>query len=649
MQLLEHNSISKYEVKMKDGFTKCGCASIDVSVGDCDKNAKTIVKEVIKADKLGIKLLALPELCVCGYTCGDLLLRDTLLDGVEKAIEYVLKNTAKTDVVAVIGAPLRNGGKLFNCAVAIYKGEILGVVPKENVPNYGEFYEARYFTSGRDTDFVEIETAGRKAPFGQMVFVNENLKEYAFGVEICEDMWVANSPSTALTENGANIIVNLSASDEVIGKAEYRKSLVIAHSGKLNCGYIYASAGEGESTTDLVFAGHGLIAESGNIIEESALFENALIYTDIDVKRISYEKRRVNTFKTAGNIRRISFGQALSQNKLTRKFSPAPFVPADEEKRNDRCELILKMQAMGLKKRLEHTNFKKIVVGLSGGLDSALALLVIVKAVDCLNMDRKSILAVTMPCFGTTKRTKSNAEILANGLGVDFKSVNISKSVESHFEDIGQSKETFDVTFENAQARERTQVLMDIANKEGGLVVGTGDLSELALGWATYNGDHMSMYGVNGSIPKTLVRYLVKYYADTCDSSDARKALLDILDTPVSPELLPSKDEEISQQTENIVGPYELHDFFLYYIVRWGYSPKKVYRIALDTFDEKYDKETILKWLKNFYKRFFAQQFKRSCLPDGPKVGSVTLSPRGDWRMPSDASANLWLKELENI
>lgn len=634
---------------MKDGFIKCGCASIDVTVGDCDKNAKAIVEEIKKADKLGVKLLALPELCVCGYTCGDLLLSDTLLDGVENAVEYALKNTSKTDVVAVIGAPLRNGGKLFNCALVIYKGDILGVVPKQNIPNYGEFYEARYFTSGSDTEFFEIEVAGRIAPFGQMIFVDKNSKEYAFGVEICEDMWVASSPSITLTENGANIIVNISASDEVVGKAEYRRTLVTAQSGKLNCGYIYASAGEGESTTDTVFAGHNLIAEGGNVLKEGNLFENALIYTDIDVKRIAFEKRRVNTFRTGGELGCVCFGQDLTENKLTRKFSPTPFVPADEEKRNDRCELILKMQAMGLKKRLAHTGSKKVVVGLSGGLDSALALLVMVKAADSLKMDRKSILAVTMPCFGTTGRTKSNAEILANGLGVDFKSVNISKTVESHFQDIGQSKEDLDVTFENAQARERTQVLMDIANKEGGLVVGTGDLSELALGWATYNGDHMSMYGVNGSIPKTLVRYLVKYYADTCDSDDVRKALLDILDTPVSPELLPSKDEEISQQTESIVGPYELHDFFLYYILRWGYSPKKVYRIALDTFAGKYDKEVILKWLKNFYKRFFAQQFKRSCLPDGPKVGSVTLSPRGDWRMPSDASASLWLKELESI
>ncbi|MDE5655088.1 MAG: NAD(+) synthase, partial [Clostridia bacterium] len=553
------------------------------------------------------------------------------------------------DVVAVVGAPLRNGGKLFNCSVVIYKGEIMGVVPKQNIPNYGEFYEARYFTSGKYSDFDKITVAGRNCEFGQRVFRNENLKDFSFGVEICEDMWVANSPSVALTENGANIIINLSASDEVVGKAEYRRGLITAQSGKLNCGYIYASAGEGESTTDMVFAGHNVIAECGNVLEESDLFENSLIYSDIDVKRIAYEKRRINTLKVKNDIKEVVISQALSVNKLTRKFSPMPFVPSDENSRNERCELILKMQAMGLKKRLSHTGSKKVVVGLSGGLDSALALLVIVKAVDALKMDRKSILAVTMPCFGTTSRTKSNAEVLANGLGVDFASVNISKSVESHFVDIGQSKETLDVTFENAQARERTQVLMDIANKEGGLVVGTGDLSELALGWATYNGDHMSMYGVNGSIPKTLVRYLVKYYADTCDNEDVRKALLDILDTPVSPELLPSKGEEIAQQTESIVGPYELHDFFLYYIIRWGYSPKKVYRIAINTFEGRYDKEVILKWLKNFYKRFFAQQFKRSCLPDGPKVGSVTLSPRGDWRMPSDASVKLWLEELETL
>lgn len=634
---------------MKDGFIKCGAASIDVTVGDCNKNAQAIVDAIISADKDGIKLLALPELCVSGYTCGDLFLQDALLDGVEKAIDFILKKTKKTDAVAVIGAPLRKCGKLYNCAVVIRGGEILGVVAKQNIPNYGEFYEARYFVSGKDIDISDIEIAGRTSIIGKMVFVNSNKAQYSFGVEICEDMWVAESPSIELVEKGANIIVNISASDEVVGKAPYRRTLISAQSGKLNCGYVYASAGEGESTTDAVFAGHNIIAEGGNILAESKLFENGIICSDIDVDKLAFEKRRVNTLKGADGEFIVKFDQALSENKLTRKFSGAPFVPDDTEKRKDRCELILQMQANGLKKRIAHTGSKKIVIGLSGGLDSALALLVAVKAADSLNMDRKSVLAVTMPCFGTTKRTKSNAEILANGLGVDFISVDISATVESHFKDIGQKKTDLNTTFENAQARERTQVLMDIANKTGGLVLGTGDLSELALGWATYNGDHMSMYGVNASIPKTLVRYLVKYCADEHSGDSVSDALNDILATPVSPELLPAKGDEIAQQTEDIVGPYELHDFFLYYILRWGYPPKKVYRIAAQTFDGIYDREIVGKWLKNFYKRFFAQQFKRSCLPDGPKVGSVTLSPRGDWRMPSDASANLWLKELDAL
>ncbi|MDE6757889.1 MAG: NAD(+) synthase [Clostridia bacterium] len=635
---------------MKDGFIKCGAGTPKIIVGDCMSNAKEIVRLIKQADEKGIKLLALPELCVSGYTCGDLFLQDALLDGVERAIEYILKESKRADTVVAFGAPLRNKGKLFNCAVVIYKGEIIGVTPKINIPEYGEFYEARHFACGRDMDYEEIEVAGHVVQFGQLLYINDSsLRDYAFGVEICEDLWVADPPSIELCKRGARIILNLSASNEVVGKSEYRRNLVAVQSGKLDCAYVYASAGDGESTTDTVFAGHNVIAESGNILAESKLFSNSLIYTDIDVKKLSYERRRKSTVRCEEQEVYAVFGQKLSDNKLTRKFSPTPFVPSDEERRSERCELILDMQANGMKKRIEHTNSQKLVIGLSGGLDSALALLVTAKAIDILKRDRKDILAVTMPCFGTTKRTKSNAEVLANGLGVDFCEVNISKSVEQHFEDIGQSKEDLSVTFENAQARERTQVLMDIANKHGGLVVGTGDLSELALGWATYNGDHMSMYGVNASIPKTLVRYLVKYYADTCESENVKKALYDILDTPVSPELLPSKGEEISQQTENIVGPYELHDFFLYYILRWGYSPKKVYRIATKTFESKYDNGTILKWLRSFYKRFFAQQFKRSCIPDGVKVGSVTLSPRGDWRMPSDASAKLWLDELESI
>ncbi|MDE6189249.1 MAG: NAD(+) synthase [Clostridia bacterium] len=633
---------------MKYGFIKCGAATPKITVGDCLGNAKAIVNLIKQADGKGVKLLALPELCISGYTCSDLFLQDALLDGVERAIEYILVKSKSFDTVAAIGAPLRYNGKLYNCAVVIYKGEILGVVPKTNVPNYGEFYEARHF-SAYDKEEGEITLAGKKVAFGQAVFVNESLQDYAFSVELCEDLWVADSPSIALCESGARIVLNLSASDEVVGKSEYRTSLVAAQSGKLCCGYVYASAGDGESTTDMVFAGHNIIAENGNILAQSKLFSNGLLISDLDVSKLSYERRKTNTYRTSNKIKKITFNQKLSENVLTRAFSPTPFVPQDEDKRDDRCELILTMQAQGMKKRIEHTGSKKLVVGLSGGLDSALALLVVCKAIDSCERSRKDVLAVTMPCFGTTKRTKSNAEVLAQGLGVDFREVNITKAVERHFEDIGQSKDDLDVTFENSQARERTQVLMDIANKLGGMVVGTGDLSELALGWATYNGDHMSMYGVNASIPKTLVRYLVKYYADTCDSEDVKNSLYDILDTPVSPELLPADGEEISQQTESIVGPYELHDFFLYYIVRWGYSPKKVYRIALKTFDGKYDKTVIIKWLKSFYKRFFAQQFKRSCLPDGPKVGSVTLSPRGDWRMPSDASTNLWLSELEDL
>lgn len=620
---------------MKDGFIKCGAATVEITVGDCCANAKRIVEKIDSAAKEGIKLLALPELCVCGYTCGDMLLYDSLLDSAEKAVEYILKETKHIDVVAVIGAPVRREHKLFNCAVVIYKGEILGIVPKINIPNYGEFYEGRYFASGAGED-GEVQFAGAAVPFGSMIFENTFLGDYSFGVEICEDLWAAQSPSVDLTVNGARIIVNISASDEIAGKCDYRRNLLIAQSGKLDCGYMYAGAGYGESTTDMVFAGHDLIAECGNILAENELFTDETAVTDIDVKRITFERRKKNADMYSNKLRKIYFDQKLQADKLTRRFSPSPFVPEEESKRSERCELILNIQSSGLKKRIAHTRAKKLVVGLSGGLDSALALLVMTKAVDMLGRDRKDILAVTMPCFGTTKRTKSNAEILANGLGADFCTVDITRSVERHFEDIGQSKEDLDVTFENAQARERTQVLMDIANKCGGLVVGTGDLSELALGWATYNGDHMSMYGVNASIPKTLVRYLVKYYADTCEEKNVKKALYDILDTPVSPELLPADGDEISQQTENIVGPYELHDYFLYYVVRWGYPREKVQRIAKETFEDKYSEEEIDKWLDNFFRRFFAQQFKRSCMPDGPKVGSVSLSPRGDFRLPSD-------------
>lgn len=634
---------------MKDGFIKCGAYTTKITVGDTLSNAESIVEGVKKAVKAGVKLAVFPELCLTGYTAGDLFLQDRLLASVDDAVSYLLQKTAREDIVFAVGAPLVRYGKLFNCAVVIYKGEILGVVPKTNIPNYGEFYEARHFTSGEGIVSSQITVAGRSCPFGQMVFVNTYDKDYAFGVEICEDMWVADPPANDLVARGARIILNLSASDEVVGKSAYRRLLVQSASGRLNCGYVYADAGEGESTTDVVFSGHNIIAEGGSVLAESKPFADGIAVSEIDVKKLAYEIRRNNTSLTCEEEGVVYFDQKPEECTLTRKFSATPFVPVCEEERRERCELILTMQAKGLQKRIEHTSSKKLVVGLSGGLDSALALLVMVKAADMAGLDRKNVLAVTLPCFGTTKRTKSNAQILAEGLKVDFKEVNISKAVEQHFKDIEQPEDKYDVTFENAQARERTQVLMDIANKSGGLVIGTGDLSELALGWATYNGDHMSMYGVNASVPKTLVRYLVKYYADTSSDEKVKKALYDILDTPVSPELLPAKDGEIAQCTENIVGPYELHDFFIYYAVRWGFSPAKIYRIAKYAFEGKYADGVILKWLKSFYKRFFAQQFKRSCVPDGPKVGSVTLSPRGDWRMPSDACPRVWLDELEKL
>ncbi len=579
---------------MKDGFIKCGAYTPEITVGDTIANAQKIVGCLKDAAKAGVKLAVFPELCITGYTVGDLLLQDRLLSSVDEAVSYVLQNTKDLDVVFAIGAPLVKFGKLFNCAVVIYKGEILGVVPKINIPNYGEFYEARHFTSGEGIVNSEITVAGRSCPFGQSVFTNTYDKDYSFGVEICEDMWVANPPACDLVAKGARIILNLSASDEVVGKSGYRRLLVQSLSGRLNCGYVYADAGEGESTTDVVFAGHNIIAEDGAVLAESKPFESGVAISEIDVKKSAYEMRRNNTSLCCEADSIIYFDQKPEECILTRKISATPFVPSCEEERRERCELILTMQAKGLLKRIKHTGSKKLVVGLSGGLDSALALLVMVKAADMAGLDRKSVLAITLPCFGTTKRTKSNAQILAEGLKVDFKEVNIAKSVTQHFEDIGQPEDKYDVTFENAQARERTQVLMDIANQSGGLVIGTGDLSELALGWATYNGDHMSMYGVNASIPKTLVRYLVKYYADTTDEEKVKKALYDILDTPVSPELLPAKDGEIAQCTENIVGPYELHDFFIYYAVRWGFAPSKIYRIAKSDFEGKYAEGVIL-------------------------------------------------------
>ena len=651
---------------MKDGFIRVAAGTPKIHVADCRYNAEQIFTLIREADKQGVKILVLPELCLTGYTCGDLFLHDTLLEGAMEGLRTILKATGHLEILAVFGMPLRCAGKLYNCAVAIQRGEILAVVPKTYLPNYGEFYEQRWFTSGGgfdhplalDVPCPDDDTDMLHTTLGQTLIECRGVEGLKVGIEICEDLWAADAPSRRLAEAGATIILNLSASNEVVGKSAYRRQLVVGQSGRLCCGYVYADAGEGESTTDLVFAGHNMIAENGALLVEKR-FATGLTVSEIDVQRLVYERRRMNTFPPEPSFRDPSCGCLAAawaeftpcQTPITRYVSPTPFVPENAADRADRCEEILSIAAMGLKKRLEHTGAKTAVVGLSGGLDSTLALLITALAMGMLGRPATDIIAVTMPCFGTTDRTKNNAVILAERMGATLRTIPIGDTVKSHFRDIGHSMEDHSVTFENAQARERTQVLMDIANQSGGLVIGTGDLSELALGWATYNGDHMSMYGVNGSIPKTLVRHLVDYVArdNLKKDEDLTHVLEDILDTPVSPELLPAVQGEISQRTEDLVGPYELHDFFLYYIIRWGFGPRKVLRLAEVALGRKYDRAVILQWLKNFYRRFFNQQFKRSCLPDGPKVGSVALSPRGDWRMPSDAVAKLWLDELEGL
>lgn len=637
---------------MQDGFVKIAAATPDLRVADCAYNASEIVKLARQAAAKGAHLVVFPELCLTGYTCGDLFLQRTLLDGAVAALDTVCRETAALNAAVVVGLPLVHQGKLFNVAAVLCGGKIEGIVPKQFIPNYSEFYEQRHFVSGAGVPFQTISLLGQDTLFAggePLLFQCADMPEFTLGVEICEDLWVANPPSTRLAQAGATVIVNLSASDEIIGKASYRRDLVRQQSARLLCAYLYADAGFGESTQDLVFAGHDLIAENGALLAESKLFDRGVIYADIDVQRLTHERRRMNTFVTEQNPTVAALPVHPGANDLTdRTFPRTPFVPASKALRDERCEEILSLQATGLATRLRHTHAKTAVVGLSGGLDSTLALIVLVHAFDMLGLDRKGILAVTMPCFGTTARTKGNAEKLADAYGVTLETVDIKAAVDQHFSDIGQSKDDLSVTFENGQARMRTLVLMNLANKTGGMVVGTGDLSELALGWATYNGDHMSMYGVNASIPKTLVRYLVAYEADRT-MGELSDVLYDVLDTPVSPELLPPKDGEISQKTEDLVGPYELHDFFLYYMLRFGYPPRKIYRIARKTFAGVYDDATIKKWLVTFFRRFFTQQFKRSCLPDGPKVGTVTLSPRGDWRMPSDACAALWLSEAESL
>lgn len=634
---------------MRHGFIKVAAATPDIRVADVDYNKGQIIKQMDEAAEAGAKIIVFPELCITGYTCSDLFLQDILLNSAKKALVEIAEHTKNLDALVFVGVPIAVGGELYNVAAALNHGNILGFTTKSFLPNYGEFYEMRQFRPG-PKKAEKILFGGKEIPFGpQLLFVEKQMTNLIVSAEICEDVWSPVPPSIEAAREGATVIVNCSASDETIGKASYREALISGQSARLISGYIYANAGEGESTTDLVFGGHNLIAENGTILAEAKRFSNGIIYTEFDVQKIANERRKNTTFTETQEhvLPRIPFGLEQTETILTRTFPSRPFVPRDDQERAKRCEEILTIQAMGLKKRLAHTHAKSAVVGISGGLDSTLALLVTAKAFDALGLERSGITAVTMPCFGTTDRTYQNACKMSLKVGATLREVRIGDAVMQHFKDIGHDPQDHSVTYENSQARERTQVLMDIANQTGGLVIGTGDMSELALGWATYNGDHMSMYGVNASVPKTLVRHLVHYYADTCEDSSLKEVLYDVLDTPVSPELLPPKDGEIAQKTEDLVGPYELHDFFLYYFLRMGYEPGKIYRIAKLSFAGEYDDETIYKWLRTFCWRFFSQQFKRSCLPDGPKVGTVALSPRGDWRMPSDACVALWIQNLE--
>lgn len=644
---------------MRDGFIKVAVSTPEIRVADCSYNQKNLVKKAKEMEKKGVKILAFPELSLTGYTCSDLFLQETLLSGAQEALRAYVEETSELDMVSILGMPLAHDGGIYNVAVVVNRGEIKGIVPKTYIPNYGEFYEARQFRSGRGIQREQYRLPWCKdvvVPFGtKMVFRCQNKINLVFAIEICEDLWAPIPPSCEAATQGANVIVNLSASDELTGKSQYRRELVKNQSARTLTAYLYADAGEGESTTDVVFAGHNMIVENGQVLAESRPFaEEKDLITEIDLNKLQGERRRISTFplkETSKNTyEEINFKlETDKETELTRCVEKMPFVPADGVCREERCEEILDIQSYGLLKRLRHTGCRNAVIGLSGGLDSTLALLVTVRAFEKQGLDKTGILCVTMPCFGTTSQTYENAVNLAKQLGTTLREIPIRDAVLQHFSDIGQDADNHDITYENSQARERTQVLMDVANQINGMVIGTGDMSELALGWATYNGDHMSMYGVNASVPKTLVRYLVQFYADTSSKEELKKVLYDVLDTPVSPELLPPEEGKISQKTEAIVGPYELHDFFLYYFLRLGFSPKKIFRLAVYAFADEYDKKTIYKWLSVFCHRFFRQQFKRSCLPDGPKVGTVSVSPRGDLRMPSDAMDSLWKEELDSI
>ncbi len=631
---------------MKDGFLRVAAATPSIRPADVAGNVDAVLELVRQAPE-DTALLVFPELCLTGYTCSDLFLQPALLKAAEEGLRRLLDATVGVDTVLAVGLPVSAGAALYNCAAVCQRGCLLGLVPKTHLPGYGEFYEPRQFTPA-PADPLALTFAGQQTVLGAgQLFACRSLPDFILGVEICEDMWAAIQPSQQLAAAGATVIANLSASDESIGKGDYRRELVTSQSARLLCAYVYADAGEGESTTDLVFSGHNLIAENGVLLAESRRFETGVTaVTEIDLSRLVFDRRRMNVFRDGPSLPRVEFDLPVRELALTRKPEPLPFVPSGTGAQEHRCEEVLTIQAAGLEQRLRVTG-SRAVIGLSGGLDSALALLVTCRAYDRLGRPRSEIQAVTMPCFGTTGRTLGNARTLATASGATLSEITVGEAVTLHLRDIGHEG-AHDVTYENAQARERTQVLMDLANRMNGLVVGTGDLSELALGWATYNGDHMSMYGVNASVPKTLVRYLVAYEARRY-GGELGRALNDILETPVSPELLPPENGVISQKTEQLVGPYELHDFFLYHMLRFGAPPRKIYRLAQAAFAGRFAPEEIKKWLVTFLRRFFAQQFKRSCLPDGPRVGSVALSPRGDWRMPSDASAAPWLKEAEAL
>ena len=634
---------------MKDGYIRVAAGSFETSIANVKNNSENICNLINEAYHNDARVLVLPELCLTGYTCEDLFNQNRLLNEAKQQLQTIITATNNKDLITIVGLPYQHLNSLYNVAAVIHQGALLALVPKTHIPNYQEFYEARRFEQAPKENTL-TNFNGQKIPFGtHYVFASTTNSDFKFGVEICEDLWLPDAPSTKLALNGANLILNPSASNEITTKSDYRRLLVSSQSARLVCGYVYCNAGNGESTTDVVFSGHHIISENGTMIKESRGFDSELIYGDLDLKKLSSERRKMTTFKSYHNYETIYFDSTNIDLNTTYYYDPHPFVPSNRDLRAKRCKEVFDIQTRGLMQRLKATGIKKVVIGISGGLDSTLALLVCTMAFKKLNYDTKDIIAITMPCFGTTSRTKNNALGLMEELAVTSIEVDITESVRIQFRDIEQDENIHDVTYENVQARTRTEILMNKANQVGGLVIGTGDLSEVALGWSTYNGDHMSMYAVNVSVPKTLVRYLVDYVASLYHGEKLETILKDILDTPVSPELLPQENDQIVQKTEDIVGPYELHDFFIYHMVRFGDEPRKLYRKTKLAFKDKYDKKTIKKWLTKFYWRFFSQQFKRSCIPDGPKVGSVSLSPRGDWRMPSDANVSNWIDEIEKI